>query len=35
MLDGIVSWILDLLTDPVGFFSVVFSGALVLLYRLC
>jgi len=32
MLDGIVSWILDLLTDPVGFFSVVFSGALVLLY---
>lgn len=32
MLEGIVSWILDLLTDPVGFFSVVFSGALAALY---
>jgi hypothetical protein len=32
MLQGIESWILDLLTDPVGFFSVIFSGALAVLY---
>lgn len=34
MLEGIESWILDLLTDPVGFFSVILTGGLVALYGL-
>lgn len=34
MLEGIELWILDLLTDPVGFFSVILTGGLVALYGL-
>lgn len=34
MLEGIESWILDLLTDPVGFFSVILTVGLVALYGL-
>jgi hypothetical protein len=32
IIDPIISWIFELITDPVGFFSVVFSAALAVLY---